>query len=99
MFGKMMNNFYYGKSGKGDYRKDDLPKPKDDHVRCISCGSCRDCGTCLECCPEGAISRKALPGGGFEYVSDPERCIGCGMCQGVCPCGVWTMRPNDPLAQ
>ena len=81
------------------FRKEDLPRPKDDHVRCISCGSCRDCGTCLECCPEGAISRKALPGGGFEYVSDPERCIGCGMCQGVCPCGVWTMRPNAPLAQ
>ena len=26
MFGKMMNSFYYGKSGKGDYRKEDLPK-------------------------------------------------------------------------
>lgn len=26
MFGKMMNNYYYGKSGKGDYKKDDLPK-------------------------------------------------------------------------
>ncbi|MDD3412192.1 MAG: DUF624 domain-containing protein [Eubacteriales bacterium] len=25
MFGKFMNNFYYGKSGKGDYRKEDLP--------------------------------------------------------------------------
>ena len=25
MFGKMMNNFYYGKSGKGDFRKEDLP--------------------------------------------------------------------------
>lgn len=25
MFGKMMNNFYYGKSGKGDYHKEDLP--------------------------------------------------------------------------
>jgi hypothetical protein len=25
MFGKMMNNYYYGKSGKGDYRKEDLP--------------------------------------------------------------------------
>lgn len=25
MFGKWMNNFYYGKSGKGDYRKEDLP--------------------------------------------------------------------------
>jgi uncharacterized membrane protein YesL len=26
VFGKMLNNFYYGKSGKGDYRRDDLPK-------------------------------------------------------------------------
>ncbi len=26
MFGKLMNNYYYGKSGKGDYTKDDLPK-------------------------------------------------------------------------
>ncbi len=26
MFGKMMNSYYYGKSGKGDYNKEDLPK-------------------------------------------------------------------------
>lgn len=26
MFGKLMNSYYYGKSGKGDYRKEDLPK-------------------------------------------------------------------------
>ena len=26
MFGRMMNNFYYGKSGKGDFKKEDLPK-------------------------------------------------------------------------
>ncbi|NLB90273.1 MAG: YesL family protein [Clostridiales bacterium] len=26
MFGKMMNKYYYGKSGKVDYRKEDLPK-------------------------------------------------------------------------
>ncbi|NLC32709.1 MAG: hypothetical protein GX781_05385, partial [Clostridiales bacterium] len=25
MFGKFMNNYYYGKSGKGDYQKQDLP--------------------------------------------------------------------------
>ena len=25
MFGRMMNNYYYGKSGKGDFRKDDMP--------------------------------------------------------------------------
>ncbi|WP_366525807.1 4Fe-4S binding protein, partial [Desulfovibrio sp.] len=33
-------------------------------------------------------------GGGFEYVSDPARCIGCGICAGICPCGIWTMYPN-----
>ena len=26
MFGKFLNNYYYGKSGKGDYKRDDLPK-------------------------------------------------------------------------
>ena len=26
MFGKFMNNYYYGKSGQGDYTPDDLPK-------------------------------------------------------------------------
>ncbi len=26
MFGKMMNRYYYGKSGKGDFRKEDLPE-------------------------------------------------------------------------
>ena len=25
VFGKLMNSYYYGKSGKGDYRKEDLP--------------------------------------------------------------------------
>ena len=28
MFGKMMNNYYYGKSGKGDYTKEDLPSTR-----------------------------------------------------------------------
>lgn len=26
MFGKMLNNYYYGKSGKGDYNKENLPR-------------------------------------------------------------------------
>ena len=26
MFSRLMNRYYYGKSGKGDYKKDDLPK-------------------------------------------------------------------------
>ena len=25
MFGRMMNSYYYGKSGKGDFQKEDLP--------------------------------------------------------------------------
>lgn len=28
MFGRMMNNYYYGKSGKGDFRKEDLPQTR-----------------------------------------------------------------------
>ncbi len=28
MFGKMLNNYYYGKSGKGDYNKEDLPRTR-----------------------------------------------------------------------
>ena len=30
MFGRMMNNYYYGKSGKGDFRKEDLPTNRKD---------------------------------------------------------------------
>ena len=33
MFGKMMNNYYYGKSGKGDFRKEDLPQNRRDLFR------------------------------------------------------------------
>ena len=28
MFGRMMNNYYYGKSGKGDFRKEDMPSTR-----------------------------------------------------------------------
>ena len=28
MFGKFMNNYYYGKSGKGDYNPEDLPRTR-----------------------------------------------------------------------
>jgi len=77
----------------------DVPEAPDDYLRCISCGTCRDCHMCLKSCPENAISRRTLPGGGFEYFSDPERCIGCGICAGVCPCGVWAIENNaEPIA-
>ncbi|HCB92318.1 MAG TPA: 4Fe-4S ferredoxin [Selenomonas sp.] len=65
-----------------------------DHIRCVSCGTCRDCKMCLESCPEKAISRVEKEDGSWEYVSDPERCIGCGICAGVCPCGVWNLKDN-----
>ncbi len=71
-----------------------LPAPGEDYLRCISCGTCRDCHMCMKSCPENAISRVALPDGGFEYVSDGAKCIGCGICAGVCPCGIWTMYDN-----
>lgn len=33
MFGRMMNNYYYGKSGKGDFRKEDLPTTRMELFR------------------------------------------------------------------
>lgn len=77
---------------------EDLPIADRDFDRCISCGTCRDCKMCFESCPEQAVSREALADGAFRYISDPERCIGCGICAGVCPCGIWRMKPNVPLA-
>ncbi|MFR8276858.1 MAG: FAD-dependent oxidoreductase, partial [Desulfovibrio fairfieldensis] len=63
------------------YHSRELPRPLEDHARCVSCGTCRDCEMCLKSCPEKAIDRNELSGG-FEYVSDPARCIGCGICAG-----------------
>ncbi len=73
----------------------ELPMASDDHSRCISCGTCRDCHMCYKSCPENAISRIASPEGGYEYVSDPAKCIGCGICAGICPCGIWAMTNNS----
>jgi len=72
----------------------DLSHPQEDFVRCVSCGTCRDCKMCLKSCPEKSIDRNELEDGGYEYVSDAERCIGCGICAGICPCGIWSMYPN-----
>lgn len=72
----------------------DVPTANEDHLRCISCGTCRDCHMCEKSCPENAITRKVKPEGGFEYVSDDQKCIGCGICTGTCPCGIWSMHPN-----
>lgn len=72
----------------------DLPDPMHEHLRCVSCGTCRDCKMCLNSCPEKAISRIEHDDGSWEYVSDSNRCIGCGICAGVCPCGVWNLQDN-----
>lgn len=88
---KRLSLGYFSAVDTSDFYDD---KPEEDHQRCVSCGTCRDCEMCLNACPEKAISRVVHQDNTFEYVSDPELCIGCGICQGICPCGIWTMRDN-----
>jgi NADPH-dependent glutamate synthase beta subunit-like oxidoreductase/glutamate synthase domain-containing protein 3/NAD-dependent dihydropyrimidine dehydrogenase PreA subunit len=70
-----------------------------DHcgAQCSSCGACRDCGICVAMCPESAISRIENNSDNYEYQVNEERCIACGFCAGVCPCGIWDLKPNTPL--
>ena len=76
----------------------DLPDPMHEHLRCVSCGTCRDCKMCLNSCPEKAITRIEHDDGSWEYISDSAKCIGCGICAGVCPCGVWNISDNpEPI--
>lgn len=72
----------------------DITDPMKEHLRCISCGTCRDCKMCFNSCPEKAISRIEHDDGTWEYISDESKCIGCGICAGVCPCGVWNIKDN-----
>ncbi len=66
--------------------------------QCSSCGACRDCKLCVAICPQAAISRQDREGDQYAYVVDEHRCIGCGFCAGACPCGVWDLVENSPLA-
>lgn len=79
-----------------DVCRGELPSvtPTSEASRCMSCASCRDCHMCEATCYYGAISRKDLSGGFYEYVVDENLCIGCGFCAGICPCGVWEMKEN-----
>jgi ferredoxin len=63
---------------------------------CLSCGECRDCGLCEAICPQAAISRQE-ENGEFAMVVDGNKCIGCGFCADACPCGIWSLVPNDPM--
>ncbi|MDD4071014.1 MAG: FAD-dependent oxidoreductase [Desulfobacterales bacterium] len=66
--------------------------------QCSSCGTCRDCGLCVEICPQAAISRNETGDGDFEMRVDDLLCIGCGFCASACPCGIWDLKENSPLA-
>ena len=66
--------------------------------QCSSCGACRDCGICVAVCPQAAICRMEIIPAGYEYRVDENRCIGCGFCAGACPCGVWNLVENQPMA-
>jgi NADPH-dependent glutamate synthase beta subunit-like oxidoreductase/Pyruvate/2-oxoacid:ferredoxin oxidoreductase delta subunit len=68
--------------------------PETEAHRCMSCAACRDCHMCEATCYYGAISRKELEDGAYEYVVDKNLCIGCSFCSGICPCGVWEMEDN-----
>jgi len=68
--------------------------PETEAQRCMSCAACRDCHMCEATCYYGAISRKDLEDGSYEYVVDKDLCIGCSFCAGICPCGVWEMEDN-----
>ncbi|MBF0537153.1 MAG: FAD-dependent oxidoreductase [Nitrospirae bacterium] len=74
--------------------RDDTFTPKVESSRCMSCAVCRDCHMCEIVCYYGAISRRELDDGSYEYVVDDKSCIGCGFCAGVCPCGIWEMSEN-----
>ena len=78
---------YYERSRQGDLSR----SCSGEGGKCLSCASCRDCHMCEVSCYWGAIARRDLPGGEYEYVVDEERCIGCGFCAGVCPCGIWAL--------
>lgn len=83
------------KSAYYDLCKGEPFKPKTEAARCMSCAACRDCHMCEATCYHGAISRKDLGKGFYEYVVDKDLCIGCGFCAGICPCGVWEMKENN----
>lgn len=83
------------KSAYYDLCKGEPFTPKTEAARCMSCAACRDCHMCEATCYYGAISRKDLGKGFYEYVVDNALCIGCGFCAGICPCGVWEMKENS----
>ena len=65
MFGRMMNSFYYGKSGKGDFKKEDLPTNRWqlfwDMLRVRFSGLCRlNLMTVLAFLPVGIVIARCI---------------------------------------
>ncbi len=87
---KVKPEFYQGYSAL----KVSQTEASEEKGRCLSCGLCRDCEFCLNACPENAIERIVNENNEVIYISNEDRCIGCGICEGVCPCGIWTMKDN-----
>jgi NADPH-dependent glutamate synthase beta subunit-like oxidoreductase/glutamate synthase domain-containing protein 3 len=77
-----------------DICRTEIFKAEEEANVCMSCATCRDCHMCEATCYWGAISRRDLGNGAYEYVVDDEKCIGCAFCAGICPCGVWEMVEN-----
>ena len=79
MFSRLMNSFYYGKSGKGDYRKEDLPKNRWqlfwEMLRIRLSGLCRiNLMTCIAWIPTMVVIAMLLNGlvtaSNITYVTD-----------------------------
>ena len=80
-----------------DPRKIFTGRVEECAMECSSCGECRDCGICEAICPQAAISRIEEGEGDVTMVVDAELCIGCGFCADSCPCGIWSLVPNEPM--
>lgn len=72
---------------------------RSGHNALIRKSQCIGCGSCLSWCGFGAILRRDIGKGEYEFKIDPVACEGCGVCVRFCPvtaiafpektCGEW----------